>query len=386
MGGVHPERLKKEVRIMKRWVVFLIGIGLVFSAGAVAPPSAGQEIIGSFQGLGDLPGGDFASLAWGGSADGTAVTGESDSGYPQAFFWTQGTGMVPLPLLPGREQNSHGDVLSANGTKVAGWCGWEILGWEACVWTFDGTQWTVEGLGDLVGGKYKSHAHYMTPNGNVVVGQGNSDKCPLACRWLWDSAVWVLQAIDYASGRSYWSLATACSDDGSIIVGERCKSSTIAFRWTKATGMVDLGVLPKMKYSTAGACSADGSVVVGLSWPLQGRSYGQAFRWTAATKMVGLGDLPGGSFFSEAGAVSADGSIVVGRSGTANGNEAFIWDALNGMRRVADELAANGVFTPAGWTLQEARSIAVNAGIITIVGTGINPAGQTEAWRAVIGQ
>lgn len=364
-----------------------VGLGLVFSAGAIVSPATGQAIGGSFQGLGDLPGGDFASLAWGGSADGTAVTGDSDSGYPQAFFWTQATGMVPLPLLPGREQNSHGDVLSANSTKVAGWCGWEILGWEACVWTFDGTQWTVEGLGDLAGGKYKSHAHYMTPNGNVVVGQGNSDKCPLACRWLWDGAVWVLQAIEYASGRSYWSLAMACSDDGSIIVGERCKSMPIAFRWTKAKGMVDLGVLPKMKCSSAGACSADGSVVAGLSYPTLGaRSSGLAFRWTAATGMVGLGDLPGGSFFSEAVAVSADGSIVVGRSGTANGNEAFIWDAANGMRRVTDELVTNGVFMPAGWTLQEARSIAVNAGVVTIVGWGINPDGYTEAWRAVIGQ
>ena len=40
--------------------------------------------------------------------------------------------------------------------------------------------------------------------------------------------------------------------------------------------------------------------------------------------------LPGGEFSSRAIGVSADGSIVVGMSKSSLGDEAFIWDLING--------------------------------------------------------
>jgi uncharacterized membrane protein len=94
---------------------------------------------------------------------------------------------------------------------------------------------------------------------------------------------------------------------------------------------------------------------------------------------------------SAAYATTADGSVVVG-SGGIEGNcgpfgcqtvsRAFIWDAQHGMRDLATVLTAAGLDLT-GWTLSEARGISANGRVI--VGTGTNPDGNTEAWRADLG-
>jgi len=96
--------------------------------------------------------------------------------------------------------------------------------------------------------------------------------------------------------------------------------------------------------------------------------------------MVGLGDLAGGNFASGATGVSADGSVVVGVGSSASGLEAFIWDATNGMRSLEDVLTNVYSLNLTGWTLQYANGISADG--LTIVGYGINPLGQTEAWAA----
>jgi probable HAF family extracellular repeat protein len=170
------------------------------------------------------------------------------------------------------------------------------------------------------------------------------------------------------------------------VVGDSAiKNGWRAFRWTAETGMKDLGAVGNRKWGAAYGCSGDGLVVVGESFSNHGKDE-VAFRWTAAKGMVGLGDLPGGNVLSEADAANYDGSVVVGWSTTALGMEAFIWDAAHGMRRIADVLAAAGAYIPTGWILRSASGVTTNAGVVTVVGTGTNPAGYTEAWRAVIAQ
>ena len=95
--------------------------------------------------------------------------------------------------------------------------------------------------------------------------------------------------------------------------------------------------------------------------------------------MVGLGDLPGQGFSSTASAVSADGSVVVGRSVSASEYEPFIWDSTHGMREVDEVLTALGADLT-GWTLESADGISADG--LTIVGYGINPDGNQEAWIA----
>ena len=98
--------------------------------------------------------------------------------------------------------------------------------------------------------------------------------------------------------------------------------------------------------------------------------------------MVGLGDLAGGSFSSNANGVSADGSVVVGSGFTASGPEAFIWDAINGMQNLQAVLEDQLGLDLTGWTLNDASGVSADG--TTIVGYGINPLGDTEAFIAII--
>jgi len=382
----------KRKDLISVWGLFLVlvfvGIGLVFSAGAVAPPSTGQDpVVSSFQALGSLfSGADFQSNPWDVSVDGTTVVGNSG---PMAFHWTKATGMVALPGHPSSPGNSGGDGVSADGAIAAGSV-YAELGQEACRWTQQEIEgklvWVPEFLGDLNGGSYFSIGYGMSYDGNVVVGLSSSAKGTEACRWTLVEGTWVPQGLGDLPGGTFGSEAYGCSADGSVVVGDSAiKNGWRAFRWTEATGMVDLGVVSRRKWGAAYGCSGDGFVVVGESFANRGRDE-VAFRWTQETGMVGLGDLPGGKTLSEAEATNYDGSIVVGWSTTARGMEAFIWDADNGIRSVEEVLKTKGIFVPEGWVLKAASGVTSVAGVVTVVGSALRPDGYTEAWRAVIGQ
>jgi uncharacterized membrane protein len=81
--------------------------------------------------------------------------------------------------------------------------------------------------------------------------------------------------------------------------------------------------------------------------------------------------------------VSADGKVIVGESDSGRGPivtfEAFVWDGANGMRNLRDVLSAQGDDLT-GWELVSAVGVSADGG--TIVGWGLNPAGQTEGWLA----
>jgi len=74
-----------------------------------------------FMGLGDLPGGEFFSMAFGVSADGSTVVGrgKSPSGI-EAFRWTADDAMVGLGDLPGGDFLSEANAVSADGSVVVG--------------------------------------------------------------------------------------------------------------------------------------------------------------------------------------------------------------------------------------------------------------------------
>jgi uncharacterized membrane protein len=130
---------------------------------------------------------------------------------------------------------------------------------------------------------------------------------------------------------------------------------------------------------TADAVSADGLTIAGsFNFGLGN----EAATWTAGGGWVGLGDLPGGIHHSFVRDISGDGSIVVGQSETDAGRETFIWDTAHGMRRLQDVLAADYGLDLDGWDLVEALGISSDG--LAIVGSGINPAGDHEAWIATI--
>jgi hypothetical protein len=187
-------------------------------------------------------------------------------------------------------------------------------------------------LGRLSGGRNSSYASGISADGKLVVGEanhGNYSQVPFT--WTPESG---MVSLDQSFLRRPFGGARAVNSDGSVIVGEWDPAGTgrsQAFRWTKKTGIITLGVLPGADRSTATAVSADGRVVVGKS---EG-----AFRWTARTGMVAL---PGGLTTFGATAVSADGRMVFGDESGPDGNHVIRWDEDGTITLYAKPLGAFG--------------------------------------------
>ena len=333
----------------------------------------------TFEGLGDLPGGDVGSRAFGISADGTTVVGRSavyfygppysESFYERAFIWDAQIGIRTLGV-DALYQDAF--AVSADGSRVAG------IGLDAprlngaYLWDdLHGSQ----NLGGLPG--LASGALGMSPDAAYVVGWSrNIDPFGMAFRW--DGANGMVH-LGTLAGAQYGTQANGVSADGSIVVGN-ATTSEIAFIWDAANGMRPL--FPgQTSSSSALAISSDGTTIVGyrtISGPGQ-----KAFRWTETAGLQYLRD-PTITANSQALAVSADGATIVGWARSVTGpptTDAFVWSEGTGMQTVSSRLSAQGVDLT-GWTLS--RATAVSADGTTIAGSGLNPNGRAEAWIAVL--
>jgi len=129
----------------------------------------------------------------------------------------------------------------------------------------------------------------------------------------------------------------AISSDGSVVTGTffGLLKERRPFRWTSATGIVDLGpaLAGVQQFGTeANALSGDGQHIAGFSRYMNGIS--QAIHWTAEE---GFSDLfaPGITRASNASGLSADGSVIVGSGSFVSGDypdrfQAFIWNKATG--------------------------------------------------------
>jgi hypothetical protein len=160
-----------------------------------------------------------------------------------------------------------------------------------------------------------------------------------------------------------------------FVVALRAYSSTPP---TRAASFQGLGDFPGgWTNSTAYGISPDGSVVIGRAYP---GTFGfdgthEAYSWTAQSGFVHLGFAPGDQD-SVAWAASAHGETIVGD----NLSRAIIWEPRHGMRRLREALIADYGLNLTGWELTSAHAISPDGN--TIAGSGINPAGQYEAWIA----
>ncbi len=337
-----------------------------------------------FRGWGCLPGGEYHySFPWDISADGSVIVGESGSANGgEAFRWTLATGMVGLGDLGGGEFYSYGDPslggrLGRGRRQPIADVGIQSRGVSLDGGHRDG------GMGYLPGGESSSVASGVSGDGSVVAGVSTSGLSPSfgeAFRWTETTGLVGLGGLP-GSGDPV-SVPWGISADGEVVVGwALSENGREAFRWTESEGMVGMGDLPGGYFdSSATDVSADGSVIVGSALNPSVTS----FRWTAATGMVDLGK-PAGALGSEAWGVSADGSVVVGDAALPGNIVPTIWDESHGMRNLVDVLVDLGLGSEmAGWDLEQA--IAVSADGTTIVGWGYNPAGDQEAWVAHLGQ
>jgi probable HAF family extracellular repeat protein len=345
---------------------------------AVSPSFAD---LATFQGLGDLPGGTFDSRAHGISADGSTVIGSSMSASgTEAFRWTLGGGMIGLGDLPGGAFYSDAYGASADGSVVVGLSSADSpssphAGYKMFAYANNAMSTLGPGAG------YYGVAYDVSDDGSVITGEWHHDGFGEAFRYSHG----VMQGLFHLGGSSVTgNYGEGISGDGAVIVGTGTNDALIY----TATEIIDIGNLHGSYYRGCDtwAASFDGSVAVGGSrvgpydaWTLQ-----EAFRWTGAEGMVGLGDLDGGGFFSMARDVSADGSIVVGEGRTDNGDQAFIWDEVNGMRSLQAVLTGDYGLDLTGWQLRSAWGISADGLIIT--GGGIDPDGNTEAWIATLGE
>jgi uncharacterized membrane protein len=229
-------------------------------------------------------------------------------------------------------------------------------------------------------------------DGSVVVGwcrlgNGSPDG---AFRWTAEEGLEVLQGLPGAGARRV-------SDDGNVIAGEHTVS---VFRWTRSTGMVDLGMSGSAAMNASGsviaagsqrwtasgkesiaplidaaAMSADGNVIAGHG------EFGEgSYRWAPDAELYELLP-PAGMTDAAAVGMSSDGSIIVGYAYTdagvhgviwrgalitsdstfpwfsdVSGNGAVmavrspggVWDQTNGLRDLREMLNARGAAVPEG--------------------------------------
>jgi probable HAF family extracellular repeat protein len=176
-------------------------------------------------GLGDVPGGNGVSRAFGVSADGSVVVGKGNAGASfqiedlgVAYRWTSGEGMVPLGFLSGGSDLSAATAVSAEGSVVVGYSN-SASGSEAFRWTAAAG---MVGLGYLnpVPRWNQSHANAVSADGSVVVGSS------AGTAFLWTAAggmrsVEAVLAGDFGVDLTGWTLeeATGVSADGNTLVG-----------------------------------------------------------------------------------------------------------------------------------------------------------------------
>lgn len=356
----------------------LLALQALLAAGAWAQ---------SFQGLGDLPGGAFESVAYGVSADGSTVVGYSvGASGKTAVYWRNGV-LTALPDLPGGTAEGIAFGTNQDGSVIVGQ-GRDIVADRAVRW--NGPAYGVVQLPQPVGFAGGATARGISLDGQVITGYATDSQLTSyssISAFRMDGAL--LTGLPYVGASSQIDSAAygSPSHDGAIVVG-RVRLGGINYAAACWNG-TSLQVLPQLAgihtYAQVFASSADGSVRVGASASVDASalSAGEPCRWVGDTPS-GLGKVPGApNHFGNALSANANGSVIVGSSSAPGGTRAFHWSAAGGMRELSIVLTQDYGLNLAGWTLLDARGITPDGSVI--VGYGTNPAGFQEGWIAELG-
>ncbi len=318
----------------------------------------------------------FRSGAFAVSADGGIIAGVSEGiDGKQAFIWTIPAGMTALGDLPGGALSSHAAAMSADGSVIVG-TGTTAIGPRPFRWT---AALGLQDLGALPTGNGRGRATGVSADGTVIVGASTISGGSAAFRWTAGTG---LVSLGSLTGGDPVSEAEGLSADGSTVVGYGFVGGRPApFRWTAQSGMVvlaDAAGVPGV--GAALAASSNGSMIVGYRALSAGPR--EAFRWTGGTGLVGSGASGGNTFPTVANDVSDSGDLLVGRGGANGLLQAQIWNEYFGLSDLGELLRHSYGLEPQlrGWTLSAVYAVSANG--MTMVGDGINPSGQVEAWAA----
>ncbi|WKJ90015.1 VPLPA-CTERM sorting domain-containing protein [Methylomonas montana] len=343
--------------------------------------AAPQAMAANFSSLGDLAGGTFDSRVAAVSDDGSTIVGWSvNAAGTEAFRWTRRGGMQSLGVLadvPATNHNSIAGAVSADGSVIVGY-GASATGTVAWRWT---AATGMTSLGGLGGNDGFTRADAVSADGSTVVGYSSNSLHPNGTGYRWTQSTGMTD-IGMLPG-DVWSWARNINADGSTIIGQsNTFSGGQAYRWTAASGMTGLGKPNGATNSSAGDMSADGSIIAGGA-VINGLSH--AVIWSESGGWEDLGTLAGYQQASNGG-ISADGSLVFGQvfnydqAKNTFTSEGTIWDRDHGMRSAEDWLSNIYGLDLTGWTINYVADISDDGK--TLVGFGINPNGNTEAWVA----
>lgn len=319
----------------------------------------------SFEGLGDLGGGAVSSEARAVSADGRVVVGSSASGTgTQAFRWENGAIQVV-----GGNASSVAFAVNADGGVVVGRAQFGSTN-QAFRWA-GGTN---ESLGGLTGPLGTSAAQAVSADGSIVFGFSQSNQGLEAFRWQNG----LMSSLGDLPGAATNSRVNATTPGGTVAVGRGIGTGgrfAVVFSGGAVSALPDLDGGPPD--GEAFGVSEDGTVVVGYGFSGEGR---RAVRWVDGVIEELTG--PPGTTESTATSVSADGLVVVGSVTVGTAASAFVWTEENGMRLLKALLLEQEIDEVGAWGLTEATGVSADGGVI--VGRGVNPDGEAEAWRAVL--
>lgn len=169
-------------------------------------------------GLGDLPGGVDSSSAYAVSSDGLVIAGggKSDIGN-EAFRWTEETGMVGLGVVEGRSSSTAWGI-SADGSTVVGQSSYEAFRWTE--------ETGMVGLGTL------GHGEPWMENQTLAVDASADGSTVIGNSWVVGAFIWDephgIRELDSALVDDYgldlagWDLGWVhgISDDGLTMAGE----------------------------------------------------------------------------------------------------------------------------------------------------------------------
>ena len=344
-------------------------------------PAAARAQQSFFGGIGDFAGGQTTSYANGLSADGQTVVGEAyDALGLMAAKHTRAGGLVPLGRLAGNQslQGIRANAVSADGSMIVGYTTAQAVYWK--------NGGPAVALADVTGGGTDTYGFAVSDDGKVAGGRVTPPGGTGA--GVWTGAAYNPQFIgDLPGGFLVQGAVTGMSATGSVLVGY--SSSTLsagqgnfaefneAFRYANGV-MAGLGDLPGGRpNSNALAASADGSVVVGFG--TVAGDYRHAFRWTQATGMVDLLTY-NGALASEATAISSDGLYIAGGSSNASIGAAVVWTATRGWLTAQSLFDDAGVGT-AGWQLGGVTGIERVGDVLYMCGNGAHN-GAPEGWYA----
>jgi uncharacterized membrane protein len=214
-----------------------------------------------------------------------------------------------LPLAPGGVSGAAYSV-SADGNTSVGYTDLGGTTRAACYWS---------GLvGLVVIGSNFSEAYGASADGNVIVGNGNTQP------FIWTPSGGL---VPFAAAND---LVWGISSNGTTVIGQTPTGGHLqACFWNRAGVRTNLGFLPGHNDSRTRGVSADGTYIVGESRALPTPGLTRAFRWSTAGGMIDLG-LTSGATSARAFGVSNDGAIVAGDL-DVSGNRPFQWTLGGGM-------------------------------------------------------